>query len=167
MIFASILDRFGFRFGNQVGTMLVTFVCPRYPKRPPRRPKTPNPSGSWSITFALLNSKTPQDAPRSIFGGFLIDFCLISHRFLIDVLSIFSLIFERFLVCLAFACGLSCNARPPCSRSAGSIRRASLRASSRVKVLATWLSWLPFYRKGVWRGAPPSYRRAPAARAVA
>ena len=24
-------------------------------------------------------------------------------------------------VCLAFACGLSCNARPPCSRSAGSI----------------------------------------------
>ena len=30
--------------------------------------------------------------------------------------------------CLAFACGISCNARPLCSRSAGSIRRASRRA---------------------------------------
>ena len=58
------------------------------------------------------------------------------------------------------ACGFSCNARPPCSRSAGSIRRASLRASSRVRGLATWLSWLPFYRKATWRGAPPRYRRA-------
>ena len=44
-----------------------------------------------------------------------------------------------------------------------SIRRASLRASSRVRALATWLSWLPFYTKGVWRGAPPSHRRAPPA----
>ena len=59
-----------------------------------------------------------------------------------------------------FACGFSCNARPPWSRSAGSMRRASLRASSRVSQLAIWLNGMLSCYLRFWRGAAPCYRRA-------
>ena len=38
LTFASIFDRFGLRFGSQVGAMLATKTPPRRPKTRPRRP---------------------------------------------------------------------------------------------------------------------------------
>ena len=86
---------------------------PGHPRRPPRQPKR------------------PQEAPRRLqdrflvdfwwlFEGFLADCWWIFDRLLVEFSSMLDYIFFHFF-CLAFACGLSCNARPPCSRSAGSI----------------------------------------------
>ena len=97
-ILASIFERFGLRFGNQVGTMLATFFASRRPKRPPRRPKMPYWNARCTLTLSLLSPKTPQDAPRSIFGGLLLDFCSIFDWFLIDFCSIFHRNFGWFFI---------------------------------------------------------------------
>ena len=93
------------------------------PRTPPRRPKAPPDNDVGTILRRFW--KTFGRVLEGFFGRFCHQICLLFWR-------IFGL--PRF-----FACGFSCNARPPCSRSAGSIRRASLRASSRVRALATWL----------------------------
>ena len=109
-------------------------------KTPPRRPKTP-PGRPHDVPRRLQDTprrpKTPQDSPKTpprrpkpppdddfgtilgrvwkTFGRVLEGFF---ERFCRQICLLFWRIFglPRF-----FACGLSCNARPPCSRSAGSM----------------------------------------------
>ena len=80
LILASIFDRFGLRFGSQVGAMLPTKTPPRRPRTPPRRaqaapgrPKTPP-----------RHPKRPQETPRRLQDQFLVDFWLNFDGFLIE-----------------------------------------------------------------------------------
>ena len=84
LILASIFDRFGLRFGGQVGAMLAT-------KTPPRRPKTASKMPP-STKRPPRGPKRPQEAHLGpILGGF-------GGPFFFDFWLIFWLIFERILM---------------------------------------------------------------------
>ena len=93
-ILASIFERFGLRFGNQVGTMLPTCFAPRRPKTPPRRPQdaptklSRRPQRHQDALKRL--QRGPKTPPRSILGRFFMDFRWIFDWFLTE----FSLIFD-------------------------------------------------------------------------
>ena len=57
LILASIFDRFGLRFGSQVGAMLPTKTPPRRPKTPPRRPT--------KLSRRPQDTKTPSRGPKT------------------------------------------------------------------------------------------------------
>ena len=118
-----LLLRFLINFGSVLGTKFEPCWPPRRPQdapgRPQDAPKTPR-----DAPRRRQDTLRPQEAPRRLQDRFWVDFSLIVGRLLIDCgLFFFEVKAQNWMVCLAFACGLSCNARPPCSRSAGSIIR--------------------------------------------
>ena len=134
---ASIFDGFWLRFGSQVGAMLATFFPSRRPKGLPRRPQNAHKTPQDAPKTPQDAPRRPQDAPRTpprrpkpSPGN---DFGMIVRRFWKTFGRVLEGFFGRFCrqICLLFwrifglprffACGFSCNARPPCSRSAGSI----------------------------------------------
>ena len=130
-------------------------------KTAPRRPQDGPGGLQGGASGGVCISRSPKAPPGRLpglpppwevdFGRFLFDFWKIFltnfDKFFGTILGGFWKVWGRILgsfcrqICLLFwgifnsplffACGLSCNARPPCSRSAGSIRRASL-ASDRA-----------------------------------
>ena len=86
---------------------------PRRPQDAPRTAQEASREAPWDAFVFQEAPRRPQDASRgSRFLGRILG------RFGRPICPLFWRIFNspRF-----FACGLSCNARPPCSRSAGSI----------------------------------------------
>ena len=158
--------------------MLATFFPSRRPKGLPRRPQNAHKTPQDAPKTPQDAPRRPQDAPRTPprrpKAPPDYDFGTILRRFWKTFGRVLEGFFGRFCrqICLLFwrifglprffACGLSCNARPPCSRSAGSIRRASLLAQGRVKAVAScaMLYAIPSYiAKLVCMGSPPSHRR--------